>query len=243
MRRHELGDDMNRLHQWLPAVACLLLAAGAHAQQPLQALDAIQATAEDFVRTQLPQTSGKYFLSASRLDPRLRLAECTVPLEPFLQSPGALTAHTTVGVRCASHNQWTVFVQVALEQELSVLVLRRPLARRARIVVGDVELQTRRVPGLGSNFISDLTILEGRRLRRALPAGAALTPDALATEVLIKRGQQVTLLAANGGIQIRAQGHALTEGSANERIRVQNVNSLKIVEGVIENAGTVRVDL
>lgn len=220
-----------------------LSGAGLVHAQPLQALDSIQGAAEKFVRSQLPQSNDKYFLTASRLDARLRLAQCPVPLEPFLQTPGALSAHTTVGVRCPALNQWTVYVQVALEQEVSVLVLRRPLARRARIDANDVELQSRRVAGLGSSFISDLTILEGRRLRRALPAGAALTVDALATEVLIKRGQQVTLLAANGSVQIRAQGQALGDGAAQDRIRVQNVNSLKIVEGVIQDAGTVRVDL
>jgi flagella basal body P-ring formation protein FlgA len=51
------------------------------------------------------------------------------------------------------------------------------------------------------------------------------------------------LIAASGDIEIRAQGQALTEGSAHDRIRVQNVSSLKVVEGVVENAGTVRVDL
>jgi flagellar basal body P-ring formation protein FlgA len=233
---------MNRLQRWCVVAGCVVAASLAQAQ-PLQSLEAVQGSAETFVRSQLPKSSDKYFLTASRLDARLRLAQCPVALESFLQTPGALSAHTTVGVRCPALNPWTVYVQIALEQEVSVLVLRRALARRSRIELNDVELQTRRVPGIGSSFISDLTIAEGRRLRRALPAGAALTADALATEVLIKRGQQVTLLAANSTVQIRAQGQALADGAAHERIRVQNVRSLKIVEGVIEDAGTVRVDL
>ena len=232
---------MNTFRCLLLVAACLL-ASRTYAQQ-LQSLESIQSAAEAFVRGQLPQTDAKYFLTASRLDGRLRLMQCAQPLEAFLQSPGALTPRTTVGVRCTSNNPWTLYVPVALEQEVSVLVLRRPLARRARIDAGDVELQTRRVPGIGSSFISDLNILEGRRLRRALPAGTALTPDVFASEVLIKRGQQVTLLAANDSLQIRAQGQALTEGAINERIRVQNVHSMKIVEGVIQDAGTVRVSL
>ncbi len=80
-------------------------------------------------------------------------------------------------------------------------------------------------------------------MRRALPAGSPLTMDVLDRDVLVQRGQQVTLVAATGGIEIRAQGKALGDGGAQDRIRVQNVNSLKIVEGVVENAGTVRVDL
>jgi flagella basal body P-ring formation protein FlgA len=62
-------------------------------------------------------------------------------------------------------------------------------------------------------------------------------------DVLVRRGQAVTLLAQTGTLEIRAQGHALTEGGMHDRIRVQNANSLKVVEGTIENAGTVRVEM
>ncbi len=65
----------------------------------------------------------------------------------------------------------------------------------------------------------------------------------LQPDVLVRRGQQVTLIAANGGVQIRAQGQALTEGAAADRVRVQNVSSLKVVEGVVESDGVVRVGL
>jgi flagella basal body P-ring formation protein FlgA len=150
---------------------------------------------------------------------------------------------TTVGVRCDGASTWTIYVPVSVEIEAPVLVLRRALARRAPIDASDVELQTRRLPGLATNFVNDLNALQGRRLRRALPAGTPLTTDALDRAVLVQRGQQVTLVAATGGIEIRAQGKALSDGSEKDRIRVQNVNSLKVVEGIVENSGIVRVDL
>ena len=65
----------------------------------------------------------------------------------------------------------------------------------------------------------------------------------LVPDVLVRRGQQVTLIATNGPVQIRARGQALTEGAASERVRVQNVSSLKIVEGVVESEGVVRVGM
>ncbi len=222
------------------------LALGAFAQahaQPVQPLDAIQAQAETFVRGQLPPTGGTYYVTASRLDARLRLANCAAPLEAFVANNGVVQTRTTVGVRCSAVGGWTVYVPVAVETEASVLVLRRALARRARIEPLDVELQTRRLPGIAANFVNDVNAVAGRRLRRALPAGSPLTTDVLDKAVLVQRGQQVTLIASSGDIEIRAQGQALAEGGAQDRIRVQNVSSLKIVEGVVENAGTVRVEL
>ena len=219
-----------------------MLLGSAHAQS-IESLEAIQAAAESYVQAQLPPTRGKYFVTATHLDSRLRLADCAKQLDTFTANNGSVQARTTVGVRCTDVGGWTVYVPVAVEIEAPVLVLRRALARRARIEALDVELQTRRLPGISTNFLNDVSTLQGRRLRRALAAGAALTTDVLDRDVLVQRGQSVTLIAATGGIEIRAQGRALTEGSEHDRVRVQNVNSLKIVEGVVENAGTVRVDL
>ena len=211
--------------------------------QSIESLATIQTAAETYVRAQLPETRGKYHVTATQLDSRLRLADCMKGLDTFVANNGAVQTRTTVGVRCTDVGGWTVYVPVAVEVEAPVFVLRRALARRARVEALDVELQTRRLPGISANFVNDINSLLGRRLRRALAAGTPLTTDALDRDVLVQRGQSVTLIASNGGVEIRAQGRALTEGSERDRVRVQNVNSLKVVEGVVENAGTVRVDL
>ncbi|MGH8175211.1 MAG: flagellar basal body P-ring formation chaperone FlgA [Steroidobacter sp.] len=232
---------MTRCISYLISAACLLLANVAIANT--QPLDSIQAAAEEFVRSHLPAGASKHHVSASRLDPRLRLHACNAPLEAFSQNPGAAGARMTIGVRCSTANPWTLYVPVSVEVEVSVLVLRRALARRARVAPIDVEPQVRRLPGSAANFISDVASLQGHRLKRALPAGTAITVDVLAPDVLVRRGQRVTLIAAQGPVEIRAQGEALTEGAASERVRVQNVTSLKVVEGVVESGNIVRVGL
>lgn len=224
-------------------IIALLLGVTSVAQANIQPLESIQTAAEDSVRSQLPQSRAKYHVSAGRLDARLRLAQCSAPLQATLPNNAAPGARATVGVRCDAPTQWTIYVPVTVEVEAPILVLRRALARRSPVDATDVELQTRRLPGIESGFISDIGNLRGRRLKRALPAGAPLTADVLVPDVLVRRGQQVTLLAASGPFEIRAQGQALTDGGEHERIRVQNVTSRKIVEGVVENSSTVRVEL
>ncbi|HEY0942756.1 MAG TPA: flagellar basal body P-ring formation chaperone FlgA [Steroidobacter sp.] len=222
-------------------MALAALPFAAHAQ--VQSLEAIQTAAEQFVRSSLPEKSVKHYVTANQLDLRLRLDPCAAPLEAFSQGTGMNTGRMTIGVRCPSGNPWTIYVPVTIEVETSVLVLRRPLSRRSRVELADVEPQVRRVPGLATVFINDVASLKGHRLKRSLPVGTALTVDMLQPDVLVRRGQQVTLIAANGPVQIRAQGEALTEGAADERVRVRNVSSLKVVEGVVESSGIVRVGL
>jgi flagellar basal body P-ring formation protein FlgA len=208
-----------------------------------QPVEDVQAAAEAFVRAHLPQSQAKQFVSAAKLDSRLRVALCDRPLEAFEQSKTTLGERVTVGVRCGAANSWTLYVPVAIEVEIPVLVLRRALARRARVEMIDVEPETRRMPGSAAVFIQDTASLQGHRLKRSLPAGTALTVDMLIPDVVVRRGQQVTLIAASGPVEIRAQGHALTEGGVADRVRVQNMSSLKVVEGVVESDSVVRVGL
>ncbi len=41
-------------------------------------------------------------------------------------------------------------------------------------------------------------------------------------------------MVSMGGIEIRAPGRALADATASQRLRVQNLESLKVVEGVAE---------
>lgn len=247
MRRLSAVDNV--IHRFLMCALAALLLVGAgnasaqasYAGASIQSLDAIQAAAEEFVRSSLPENSVKHFVTANRLDSRLRLDPCVSPLEAFSQGTGMNSGRMTIGVRCPNAAPWTIYVPVTVEVEVSVLVLRRPLARRARVEIADVEPQVRRVSGRASLFINDIASLQGHRLNRSLPVGTVLTVDMLKPDILVRRGQKVTLIAANGPVQIRAQGQALTEGAASERVRVQNVSSLKIVEGVVESSEVVRV--
>ena len=208
-----------------------------------QSIDEVQTAAEAFVRARLPDSHVKQFVSAAKLDSRLRVESCTQPLQAFEQSATNLGERVTVGVRCPAANTWTLYVPVSVEVEVPVLVLRRALARRARVAMIDVEPETRRMPGNAASFVQDAASLQGHRLKRSLPAGTALTVDMLVPDVVVRRGQQVTLIAATGPVEIRAQGHALTEGGVDDRVRVQNASSLKVVEGVVESDSVVRVGL
>lgn len=232
---------MKRFGSQLLLVLCALFATVAFATT--QSIDEVQVAAEAFVRSRLPASHAKQFVTAAKLDQRLRVATCEQPLQTFEQSATTLGERVTVGVRCASANSWTLYVPVAVEVEIPVLVLRRALARRARVAIIDVEPETRRMSGTAAVFIQDTASLQGHRLKRSLPAGTALTVDMLVPDVVVRRGQQVTLIAASGTVEIRAQGHALTEGGVADRVRVQNMTSLKVVEGVVESDSVVRVDL
>jgi flagella basal body P-ring formation protein FlgA len=222
-----------------------LLLSAAPVSAATQSLDSIRSAAESFVRQQMPEPDAKsgvkYITTAGALDSRLRLESCASSLRASLPPGARVQARTTVGIACAAGAQWTIYVPVALETELPVLVLKQPALRDAHLGVEAIEVRRQRMPGSDALYISDPANLQGRHLKRSAPIGTILTADLMAPDILVKRGQQVTLLTAGTGIEVRANGKALTEGGVQDRIRVQNLSSMKIIEGTVEAADIVRV--
>jgi flagella basal body P-ring formation protein FlgA len=130
---------------------------------------------------------------------------------------------------------------VNIETQTSVLVLRHAAARGARLTADDVEVQTRTISGAGDDYLTEVAELSGRTLKRSLGAGAAVTADSMVADSLIKRGQQVTLLAAAGGMEVRARGVAMNDAPAAGRVKAQNLSSGRIVEGVVETSDVIRI--
>jgi len=227
------------------AIAVALTSASALAgpDTAFESLARIRASAEAYVRAQLPGDASKATVSADQLDSRLHFAHCFSPLRASLPSGAALQARTTVGVSCDTGAAWTVYVPVTAQSEITLLVLRKPVAQGARLAAEDVEVQKRKLSGTGIAFLTDVADLKRRTVKRPLPVGTALSIDMFTADVLIHQGQEVTLIATGGGVQVRARGRALANGSAGTRLRVQNLSSLKVVEGVVENEDVIRVAL
>jgi flagella basal body P-ring formation protein FlgA len=236
---------MNRvsgIRRALLAATLVVAAPLAVAQEAVQSLDAIRAAAQAFVRKHLPKGEpGVTQVSVGALDSRLRLARCDSELTAALPAGSTFRPRMTIAVSCPEGNVWTIYVPVTIETRAKVLVLRGPAARGARLSAADVEVQERVVGGPGDSYLTDAAQLEGHSLKRPLATGTALTADVLIEDVLVKRGQSVTLLAAASGIEVRAPGRAMSDGRAAGRIKVQNLNSLRVVEGVVESADVIRV--
>jgi flagella basal body P-ring formation protein FlgA len=229
------------------AVACVSLAASAavfataSTAPSTQPLNAVIRAAERALRSQLDASVTGVELEALPLDPRLRLEPCAAALEAQAPMPRVGQARALVRVSCARGATWTVNVPIDMRRRVDVLVMKRAAARGETLGEQDVGVQSRVLPGLVSPFVGSIAELADRVTRRPIPAGMAVSADALAAALLIKRGQNVTLAAMTSGIEVRAPGVAMSDAGPHQRVRVQNAYSLKIVEGVADTDGVVRV--
>jgi flagella basal body P-ring formation protein FlgA len=241
-----LATDNRRLGIRAAMIAVLVASlpcVGAGPVGAVESIATIEAAAHSYVRSLLPPGDTQTQISVLPLDRRLRLAQCGSALTARLPVGTNLAARATVGVTCDGPTHWSVYVPVVVESHISVLVLRHAVARDTHLTADDVAVETRRTAGTAAAYLDAVTELPGRTVRRPLPIGTALTVDMFVADTVIHRGQEVTLVAGAGPIEIRATGRAMMDAPTGARIQVQNLSSLTVVEGIVESADVVRVAL
>jgi flagella basal body P-ring formation protein FlgA len=205
--------------------------------------EAIRSAAAAAVRAAAGADARGLVVEPGTLDPRLRLGACEQPLRGQVALDGQLRDHTTVGVHCDGASRWAVYLAVAVYSESPVLVAQRALPAGAVPDAGAFSLVTRRLPGLSSQYIGDVGQLAGQKLRRPVAMGEALDAGALSLAPVVHRGQQLTLLAHASGMDVRVTVVALSDGRPDERIRVQNPSSQRIIEATVRSSQLAEVSL
>jgi flagellar basal body P-ring formation protein FlgA len=221
--------------------AALFVGAAAAAGAAIQPLDSIRSAAQAFVRSQMPPGQSDIVITAASLDPRLRLARCGGRLQASLLSGARMQAQVSVAVGCRQGADWTIYVPVTVQSRIRVWALRTPEVQGVRLTAADVVSETRLVGGLVVGYVTDPSQLARSTLRHSLPAGAVLTSEDLLPDFMVRQGEQVTLVAAVAGVEVRAAGLALQNGRYGALIRVQNASSSKVVQGVVESDRVVDV--
>ena len=234
--------DWRRLFVAILSVTAATLSAAAAPKAPARhPIDDITATAEAFLKERMGTRDASSSVSAAGFDTRHQLPRCDMPLQGFLRRGMEVQPRTIVGVRCSGSRPWKVYVPVDIVVTASVLVTKRALPRGHTVMPDDVRPERRDVSRLRFGYLADPAELQGQRLRAPLLAGKILTPAVLEIDAIVRRGQSVTLVAGSGGISVNMVGVALSDGGLNQRIRVENGNSGRIVEGVVRSREHVEV--
>lgn len=234
----------HRIDAWLTLVA---LIAGVTAA-PAWGADAvwhsnadIEATAERHLTRIAGPKADRTQVQAASLDPRHRLPRCDQPLRGFMRRGTTVTSRTVVGVRCDGSKPWKVFVPVDVVVLAHVITASRTLPAGHLVSADDLASAERDVSRMLTGYLDSPQSLIGQRTRQQILAGRVISPSMLEANKIVQRGQTVTLLAAGSTLQVSMSGIALSNGALNQRIRVENLSSGRIVEGVVRSAQQVEI--
>lgn len=203
---------------------------------------AVQAAALTFLQRQ-EFAGNDVEVSVTALDARLRLAPCSQPLAAQWAPGSRKIGAVTVAVRCAVNGGWNVMVQGSVRVRLPVVTAARAVLSGTVLGKDDVTVATMDITDRTNQFLTKTDDALGKRVARALAPGEMVNPGTLANPVLVRRGAEVIVRARTGELEIQASGKALSDGAVGQRVRVQNVTSLRIVEGWVMADGSVSISM
>ncbi len=203
------------------------------------------AALEDLARQeairQLPPLSPDQRLAVVPIQRAAPLEPCTSPVSAA-KAPGVQSRdRVLVELRCDSGKTWRLYVPVRVIGTSPVAVTRHAIVAGQVLKAEDLVLEQRDIAQLPVGYLNSLEIAVGLTAGRAIAGGAALTNQELVGTNVVQRGQTVTLVASNGTVSVRMPGKALSDGLLNQRIRVENLSSGKIVEGIARSQQVVEI--
>ena len=209
-----------------------------------QSTASLQAAARSFLQQQAPADPGNSMeIHLGRLDSRLRLQRCEKELQAFLPAGSRLQGKLTVGVQCTGDKPWTVYIPANIRLFGEVLTTARPISRGESLGRADVVPMRQEISKLRRGYYQRPEDVIGMLAARSLPAGTPLSPRMLKARLMVRRGDEVTIVADTGSLQVRSKGKALQDAARGERIPVRNSRSKRIVEGIATKPGTVQVTM
>jgi flagella basal body P-ring formation protein FlgA len=179
-------------------------------------------------------------LQVGPLFPHLQLARCDNVKSSIALGPRT-PARVLIQLRCDGSTPWHLYVPVKVVGTSPVVLAVHAIVTGTVLTAKDVTVEQRDVLALPPGFLDDPSIAVGMTAARSISGGAVLTNQQLLGVRAVQRGQTVTLVADAGGISVRMPGKVLTDGLVNQRVRVENLSSGKIVEGIARSEQVVEI--
>ncbi len=207
----------------------------------LQDISQLEAVAQAAGARELPPLTNRQRFLIGPLQPHLQLQRCAGPVKPVIGTARHMQDRVTVELRCAGPSAWHLYVPVRVIGTTPVTIAAHAIVLGSVLTAADLKVEQHDMSELPPGYFDDPAIAVGLTAARPISGGAVITNQQLVASKAVQRGQAVTLLADAGGMSVRMAGRALSDGLVNQRVRVQNLSSGKIVEGIARSEQIVEI--
>lgn len=180
-------------------------------------------------------------IKPGKLDARLKLRACQVPIESGQLGNQKQMGRVMVEVRCNDDKPWKVRIPLMVSVYVPVAVASKPLSRKQHISRSDIIFEDRDISKINRGYYSNIDDIIGRVTRNQIRAGVVINPGQIRPPYLVLRGQTVRIIVKTPSYQVAMDGTALSDGAQGEVIKVKNIRSEKVVEGLVTARGIVQV--
>ena len=225
---------------WTVLLFAIILAINTAKAETYQNHDSIRQMIKEHLQDVHKNEPNKQIL-VSKLNPRLQLKACKNHPEIFFLEGSKMAGNTTIGVRCTIPKAWVVYVPAKIKIFKKILVSSNSLPRNKIIEAEDFKYAEKEVAALNSGYFVNPENLIGKVTRRSLPPGYLFSPNSVQAPKLVLRGEDVAIVLSSSGFDIRVSGIALMDGSKQQKIKVRNKASKKVLNAIVTARGVVSV--
>jgi flagellar basal body P-ring formation protein FlgA len=234
----------SKYRRWIMGMSLAsALTAGATRAADMQNQDVapLEALAKSQAAQQFPPLTDRQRFLVGPIDARLKLARCNLPIKAAVGAGQHMRDRVMVELRCPDTPAWHIYVPVKIVGTSTVTMAARAIVVGAVLTDKDVRTEERDVSELPPGYMDDPSVAIGLTASRPISSGAVITNQYLVAAKAVQRGQEVTLVADIGSMSVRMAGRALSDGLVNQRVKVENLSSGKIVEGIARSEQVVEI--
>ncbi|MFZ5689931.1 MAG: flagellar basal body P-ring formation chaperone FlgA [Pseudomonadota bacterium] len=126
-------------------------------------------------------------------------------------------------------------------ESYDAVVLTRPVARGDVLRASDLAIERRPKAQIQADTIRDADAAIGMAAQQALRAGQTIRSADLMRPQLVKRGEPVMMRYEAPGIVLTVRGKAEEDGSLGDTINILNIQSKRVIQGVVSGPGQITV--
>ena len=235
----------SKYRRWLPGLGLLLLglssSGGMLQAAEHQDIAQLEALAKSEATVQFPPLTEKQRFLVGPIQSNLQLDRCSSPIKPVVGPGKHMRDRVLVELRCTGTPSWHVYVPVRIVGTSTVTVAARAIVVGSVLTDKDVRTEQHDLSELPPGYIDDPAVAVGLTAGRPISSGAIITNQYLVGAKAVVRGQAVTLVADVGSMSVRMAGRAMSDGLMNQRVKVENLSSGKIVEGIARSEQVVEI--
>jgi len=126
-------------------------------------------------------------------------------------------------------------LQVSILEQ--VVVASRALRRGSRVGAADVKLKQVRLQGTGQGVYKRTADVVGQQITHDLPTDQVVSLRDVKGVPLVKRGDRIELTVTVGGVQVRTEAIAVSDGVHGSTIEVRRLNSRDVITATVAGSG------
>jgi len=186
----------------------------------------IERIAKEYLTDKFPSTEQeKVRISIAKLDPRIVLKSCNVPLTANIPEKNN-GRNVNVKISCDESTPWKIYLSAKVEITKAILIAKSTISQGDKLDDSNVELAYIAINRIRGDKLTDSNIVFGAKAKKRIGKGKAITKRSIC---LVCKGDVVTIIASSKSFNIKTQGVALSSGNINEQVRVKNTRSNKVI--------------